>query len=196
MDHAILVAAGMGVDEEKLGSFGRTVIGGIPQLKRLIITAERAGIRRFTIITEKDDFSLKEEIENDKRIKSEIVWHPLGSPIKFDPTPSIILQSNLVINPAGLSNLMDCDVSEDEIMVLVDENKDAWVKTKGEIIEDIFSNGGKMVGAFVAYGSLLEKSILNSMYLKSWVKELVGRERVKFVRFSNGYWMRLSFFPM
>jgi CDP-L-myo-inositol myo-inositolphosphotransferase len=192
MDHAILVAAGMGVDEEKLGSFGRTVIGGIPQLKRLIITAERAGIRRFTIITEKDDFSLKEEIENDKRIKSEIVWHPLGSPIKFDPTPSIILQSNLVINPAGLSNLMDCDVSEDEIMVLVDENKDAWVKTKGEIIEDIFSNGGKMVGAFVAYGSLLEKSILNSMYLKSWVKELVGRERVKFVRFSNGYWMRLS----
>jgi phosphatidylglycerophosphate synthase len=83
-------------------------------------------------------------------------------------------------------------VSEDEIVVLVDGHKDAWVKIKGGRIDDIFLNGGKAAGAFVAYGSLLEKSVLNSMSLKSWTEELIGRGTVKPIMFSGGYWMRLS----
>jgi CDP-L-myo-inositol myo-inositolphosphotransferase len=192
MDHAILVAAGTGIEGERLDSHGNAVFGGIPQLNRLIITAERAGIKKFTVIIEKDDSPLKNLLNSDKRIKSQITWHTIGSPISFEPSPSLILQSNLVINPTGLSCLMNCDVTEDEIAVLVDGSKDAWVKIDGEIIEDLFSEGGKAVGAFVAYGSLLEKSIMNSMSLKSWTKELVGRESVKFVKFSDGYWTRLS----
>lgn len=192
MDHAILVAAGTGIDGEKLTHYGEVVFGGIPQINRLVITAERAGIKRFTIIIDRDDSPLKELLSKDRRIKSEITWHPLGSPIKFDSSPSLVLQSNLVISPSALSGLMNTDVSEDEIAVLVDENKDAWVKTKGGIIEEIFLSGGKAVGAFVAHGSLLEKSILDSMSLNSWIKELVGRESVRFLSFRDGYWMRLS----
>jgi phosphatidylglycerophosphate synthase len=192
MDHAILVAAGTGIDNEKLSPYGRIFFGGIPQLKRLVITAERAGIKRFTIITEKNDSSLKEILKNDKRIESEIRWHPLGSPIKFESSPSLILQSNLVTTPTGLSKLISCKVSEDEVAILADENKDAWIKTHGESIEDIFASGGKAVGAFVVYGGLLEKAILDSMSLESWIKELVGRGSVKFIRFTDGYWMRLS----
>ena len=192
MDHAIVIAAGTGTDGERLNSHGETIIGGIPQIKRLIITAERAGIKRFTIIVEQDDSPLKEILKKQKGIKSEIIWRMLGSPIKSEPNPSLILQSNLIISPSGLSNLTSSKVSQDEVSVLVDNQRDAWVKTKGDSIDDIFSSGGKAVGAFVAHASLLEKSISNSMYLKSWLEELVGRGSVKSINFQDGYWMRLS----
>lgn len=192
MDHAILIAAGTGIDGESLNSHGETIFGGIPQIKRLAITAERTGIKRFTVIVEKDDSPLKELLNGENGVKSDITWHTLGSPIKSEPNPSLVLQSNLVISPAGLLNLMDSKVSEDEVTVLVDNHKDAWVKTKGNNIDDIFSYGGKAVGAFVANVSLIEKSILNSMHLRSWLEELVGRDSVKSVSFQDGYWMRLS----
>ena len=192
MDHAILVAAGTGIEDEKLSPYGRVVFGGIQQLKRLVITAERAGIKRFTIIIEGDDPSSKEILKNDKRIKSEIRWHSPGSPIKFESSPSLILQSNLVTTPTGLSKLINSNVLEDEVAVLVDEKRDAWVRTSGESIEEIFADGGKAVGAFVAYGSLLEKAILDSMSLNSWIKELIGRGSAKLVKFADGYWLRLS----
>jgi hypothetical protein len=116
MDHAILVAAGTGIDGEKLQLYPKTVVAGVSQLKRLIITAERAGIKKFTIIFDGDN-QLKDILKNEKRIKSEIVWHQLGSPIQFEQKPSLILQSNLIINPPGLSDLIDCEVAEDEVVV-------------------------------------------------------------------------------
>ena len=192
MDHAILVAAGTGIDGERLNSYGETLVGGTHQIKRLIITAQRAGIKRFSIIVEGNNSPLKEILKNEKRVKSDISWHQLGSALKFEPNPSLILQSNLIINPAGLSDLIVCNVSHDEVAVLVDEQKDAWVKTKGGKVEEVFLIGAKAVGAFVAYGNLLEKSILNSMSLKGWAEELVGRGTVKSVRLTDGYWMRLS----
>ncbi len=192
MDHAILIAAGTGIDGEALNSHGETIFGGIPQIKRLATTAERAGIKRFTVIVEKNDSPLKKLLNKEKGVKSDITWHTLGSPIKSEPNPSLVLQSNLIINPAGLLNLMGSKVSEDEVTVLVDNQKDAWVKTKGDSIDDIFSYGGKVVGAFVANASLLEKSTLNSMHLRSWLEELVGRGSVKSATFQDGYWMRLS----
>jgi phosphatidylglycerophosphate synthase len=192
MDHAILVAAGTGIDKEKLSLFPQKILCGVPQLLRLIIMAERIGIRRFTIIVEEEDPSLKELVRKDKRIKSEIVWHKLGSSVKLEEKPCLILQSNLVINTLALSSLLNCSVKSNEIAMLVEESKDAWVKTRGSIVEEVFLEGGKAVGAFVAYGNLLEKSILNSLSLKSWVEELAGREGVKAVKVSDGYWMRLS----
>lgn len=78
MNHAIIVAAGTGIEGEKLSSFSKIVFGALHQIKRLIITAQRAGIRRFSIITENDDNSLK-DLNNDSRIESVIEWHTLGN---------------------------------------------------------------------------------------------------------------------
>lgn len=192
MDHAILVVAGTGIAGERLNSHGETLVGGTHQIKRLIITAQRAGIERFSIIVEDNNSPLKEILKNEKRVKSNITWCTLGSMVKFEPSPSLILQSNLVINPTGLSGLMACNVSQDEIVVLVDEKKDAWVKSKGGKVEEVFLIGAKAVGAFVAHGGLLEKAILNSMSLKGWAEELVGRGSVKSVKLADGYWIRLS----
>ena len=191
MDHAILVAAGTGIDGEKLSLYAKAVIAGISQLKRLIIVAQRAGIKRFTVIFDGDN-ELKESLKNERRIESEIVWHPVGSPIKFERQPALVLQSNLLINPEGLASLINTKVSEDQIALLVDERKGSWVKTKGDYIEEVFLDGGRAVGAFVAYGSLLEKAVADSMVLTSWMKEVVGREGVKSIKFKDGYWTRLS----
>ncbi|MGB7291347.1 MAG: CDP-alcohol phosphatidyltransferase family protein [Thermodesulfobacteriota bacterium] len=192
MNHAILVAAGTGLEGEKLSSFGKIVFGGLHQIKRLIITAQRAGIERFSIIIEKDDISLKDLISKDERIESVIEWNTLGDQIGLDSEPSLILQSNLVTTPQALSDLMKCNVNQNEILLLVDQSQGTWLKAIDDYIEDIFSIRGRAVGAFLACGALLEKSITNSLSLKALVSELVSRDKVKFKDFTIGYWLRLT----
>lgn len=195
MDHAILVAAGTGIEEENLSAHGETVFGSLPQIKRLVITAQRAGIKYFTIIIEKGNPGLKELLSGDKRIDSAITWHTLGTEITLDSFPSLVLQSNLVTTPRALSNFMESGTGPDEITVLVDSAPDAWVKTSGPEVTDVYSKGGRAVGAFIASGKLLEKSIMDSMSIKSFVMEHIGREKVRVKEFSDSYWMRLSSEP-
>jgi phosphatidylglycerophosphate synthase len=192
MDHAIIIAAGTGIDKESLSSFGETAVGGISQIKRLIVTTEKAGIKSLTVIVEGNHSRLEQILTNEKRIKGHLTFHSLGSPIKFGPNPSLILQSNLIISPAALSDLMACKVSEGEVAFLCDERKDSSVKSKEDRVDYLFSNGGKAVGVFVAYGNLLEKLVLDSMDLTNWAMDLSHRKCIKSVRFSDGYWMRLS----
>ena len=68
---------------------------------------------------------------------------------------------------------MTCKVSEDQTLVLVDEYKDAWVKTQGDRIDDIFLSGGKAVGVFVAYRSLLERSEILKTFFTMWVLRIL-----------------------
>jgi phosphatidylglycerophosphate synthase len=192
MDHAIVVAAGTGIEGENLNIHGETVFGSLPQIKRLVITAQRAGIKTFTIITDRSDSPLKKLLSGDKRIESEINWHTLGSDIDLDSEPSLILQSNVITTPRALSNFMDAEIDRDEILVLVDMAEDAWIKAGDDQVSDIFSSGGRAVGAFIASGKLLEKSILDSMSIKSFVHELISRDKIKYKEFSDSYWMRLS----
>jgi CDP-L-myo-inositol myo-inositolphosphotransferase len=192
MDHAIVVAAGTGIEEEKLSDHGKAVFGSLPQIKRLIITAQRAGINKFTIITEKGDSSLKDLLSGDKRIDSDIKWHSLGSEISLGPAQSLIIQSNLITTPRGLVNFMESGCGGDEIAVLVDSQDDAWVRSDRGEVSEVFSSGGKAVGAFIASGRMLEKSIMDSMSIRSFVQEHIGRDKVKLRKFSDSYWMRLD----
>ncbi|MFI5322634.1 MAG: CDP-alcohol phosphatidyltransferase family protein [Thermodesulfobacteriota bacterium] len=192
MDHAIVVAAGTGIDKEKLSIHEKTVFGSLPKFKRLVITAQRAGIKRFTIITEKSDSSLKELLSGDKRFRGDINWHPLGSAIIPDSEPSLIIQSNLITTPIALSNFMKTECLRDEMTILADISDDAWIKSGNGKVSDVCSYGGKAVGAFIAEGKLLEKSIMDSMSIRSLADELISRGKVKLSRFSDSYWMRLT----
>jgi len=192
MDHAILVAAGTGIEGENLSACGETEFGSLPQIKRLVITAQRAGIRNFTIVTDRADTPLKGLLAGDKRIDSSISWHTLGTGIALGDSTSLIIQSNLITTPKALSNFMEEGPAPGEISVLVDGSKDAWIKTSGDEIIDLYPSGGRAVGAFMAQGRLLEKSIMDSMSVSAFVKEHISRERVKFRKFSDSYWMRLS----
>jgi hypothetical protein len=72
MDHAIIIAVGTGIDNERLNSFGETVVGGIFQIKRLIVAAETAGIKTFTVIVEHNNSRIEQVLRNEKRIKSRL----------------------------------------------------------------------------------------------------------------------------
>ena len=197
MDQAIVVAAGTGIEDESLGSHGPEVFGALPQIKRLVITAQRAGISKFTVITEKGVNSLKSLLQGDRRIDSEISWHELGAKLPESDSPSLVLQSNLVTTPAALKNFIEEDSSrggtpEDEISILVDEKEDAWIRTQDGKVSEMFSSGGKAVGAFIASPSLLDKAVTDSMSIKNLVRELVPREKVRCMKFEDRYWMRLD----
>ncbi|MGI9553350.1 MAG: hypothetical protein ACR2NC_00375, partial [Thermodesulfobacteriota bacterium] len=86
INNAIIIATGKGINGETLDSFGELAVGGIPQLKRQIIIAERAGINSFIILTDKDsplENSLKDKLDT----KSDISWSSVGSSVKLDPVP-------------------------------------------------------------------------------------------------------------
>ncbi len=197
MDHAILVAAGTGIEDESLSSHGSEVFGALPQIKRLVITAQRAGIKSLTIITPPGNNPLKDLLLGDKRIESEIRWHELGTKLPSESDPSLILQSNLLTSPKALKSFIDSDGSEqeirgDEICVLVDMAGDAWIKGDTGVVSDIFNTGGRAVGAFIASHSLLDKAVTNSMSIKNLVEELVPRDKVRYIKFEDSYWMRLD----
>ena len=87
MDHALIVADGSGIDGINLSSFPTQNLVGVPLLNRLIIVAQRAGITKFTILTDLKNYEAIENVANDKRIDSEVKWHSRGDKIDLEPKP-------------------------------------------------------------------------------------------------------------
>jgi len=187
MDHAILVAAGTGIEDTDLSIYGSTVFGSLPQIKRLVITAQRAGITHFTIITENSDTPLKELLANDNRIEADINWISIDSDIKFESIPYLLVQSNLLTTPEALSNFMDSEINHDEILILTDTTN-----TRDFSAEEKSPNVGRAVGAFIASGKLLEQYFSDGISLNNVVPELTENGKTKYKEFSGKYWMRLS----
>ena len=192
INHAIIVAAGSGINGEKLDSFGGLKVGGIIQLKRLIVVSERAGIKKFTIIIDTDS-SLKQNLDKQLKTNSEISWHSQNSPIKLEKGSHLLLQSNLIIDPKGLSVLLGEYYSEDKDIFLVDENTtNSSENYNKENSEDLNINGAIAVGAFVFNNRLIEKAFLNSMDLASIATENINKEHSVQVNIKNSYWMHLT----
>ena len=187
MDHAILVAAGTGIEDTDLSIYGSTVFGSLPQIKRLVITAQRAGITHFTIITENSDTPLKKLLANDNRIEADINWISIDSDIKFESIPYLLVQSNLLTTPEAQSNFMDSEINHDEILILTDTTN-----TRDFSAEEKSPNVGRAVGAFIASGKLLEQYFSDGISLNNVVPELTENGKTKYKEFSGKYWMRLS----
>jgi len=192
INHAIIVAAGSGINGENLNAFGGLKVGGITQLKRLIVVSERAGIKKFSILADTDS-PLKQNLDKQLNTNSEISWYSQKSPIKLEKGPHLLLQSNLLINPKGLSALVGENYSEDKAVFLVDENKsNSSENFNKENIEDLNINGAVAVGAFVFNNNLIEKAVLNSMDLASIATENIKKKNSVQVNISDSYWMHLS----
>ena len=192
MDHAIVVAAGIGIEDTDLSTYGNIEFGALPQIKRLVITAQRAGISRFTIITEDPDSPLKDLLAHDKRIESSITWTTTQENIAFEDIPYLIIQSNLLTTPQALSDFIDQETEKAEIYILTDTSNDLWVKTNKDQVEEMAPNGGKAVGAFIASGEMLKAYFADSKSLYNMIPELINEGRAKYRKFSGKYWMRLN----
>lgn len=192
MDHAIVVAAGRGIENTELSTYGDIEFGSLPQIKRLIITAQRAGIEHFTIITEDSDSVLKDLLANDKRIESTVTWTTSQEQIDFEDVSYLILQSNLLTTPMSLSNFIEPEVEDGNFYILSDTSDDLWIKTNEDDVEEITPNGGKAVGAFITSGNLLQKYFSESKSLYTMVPQLVDEGKAKSRKFDGKYWMRLN----
>ena len=192
MDHAIVVAAGTGIENTDLSSYGHIKFGSLPQIKRLVITAQRAGIQNFTIITEDRDSPLKELLANDKRIESTITWVNLQETIQFEHIPYLIIQSNLLTTPQAISSFIEGEIENDQIYILSDTSDDPWVKIDQDRVLEITPDGGKAVGAFIASGDLLNQNYSDSKSLYGMVLQMVNEGQAKYRKFTGKYWMRLS----
>ncbi len=192
MDHAIVVAAGTGIEDTNLNAYGSIEFGSLTQIKRLVITAQRAGIEHFTIITEHIDSPLKDLLANDKRIESSIEWVTTGENIDFKQVPYLLIQSNLLTTPDALSNFIDYDYNEDELAILADSLGDLWINATDDRVQEITPNGGRVVGAYIASGKLLKQYFSDLNSLKDMVSVAVKDGKATYREFSGKYWMRLS----
>ena len=192
MDHAIVVAAGTGIEDTDLSIYGNIVFGSLPQIKRLVITTQRAGIKDFTIITDGNENSLKKLLENDNRIESNINWVTTDEDLQFKESSYLVVQSNLLTTPDALSNFMDSEIDDEEFLVLTDTSDNDGNRTQKTPSEEILLSEGRVVGAFVATGNLLSEYFTKTNSLKDSVLEIAGAKKVINKEFFGKYWMRLS----
>lgn len=192
MDHAIVVAAGAGIEDTDLSNYGSIEFGALPQIKRLVITAQRAGIEHFTIITEDHDSELKDLLTHENRITSTIQWLSIKDHLNFEDIPYLLIQSNLLTTPQALSDFMDRDLDKNDMSILTDTSADLWAKTDQDQVKEVSQSGGKVVGAFIASGGLINQFYSESKSLLKMVPEVVNARRAKYAEFTGKYWMRLN----
>lgn len=192
MDSAVILTCGRGICGEDLSLFGAKVYGGNEQLLRLIIIAQRAGIKRFTVVVGSIPHRLKQKVERDRRITSEINWHVIGAPLKLDPVPHAILQSNVVTTPSGLSSIIDSYPEKNEVIALVDAHNGPQVKTENGNVREVFYSGGRLVGVFAASGELIADTINSEDSLVNLISKAISDGNLKQKEFKDSYWMRLT----
>lgn len=193
MYHAIIVASGTGIDGADLSEFPTKELVGVPQLNRLIIVAQRAGISKFTVLTQTDNYHALDNIETDKRISSSVNWHKKGEKISLDDEHCLVLQSNLVITPESLKDFINQKIAKNDFLILVDELDNPSLTLNNGKIEGSFKNSGQAIGAFISTGKELKKIINSSDSIGSFVSnKLSSSAKIKYQQITGGYWYHLN----
>ncbi len=193
MDHAIVLAAGPGIGGEDLSQFNNAKVGENPQLIRLLITCQRAGIERFTVIVPPDfDEELREKTENDPRIEADITWHRLGEEKSLGEGTYLVIQSNVVTTPAALASLEKA-VGKGEVLALVDVNgTSAVARCERGKVREVIPHSGRMVGVFATDGKTATAALKTQAPARDLVDAALERDSLSVVPFENGYWTLLT----
>jgi len=184
MDHAIVLACGTGFTGEDLGSCAKAYVAQVPQIKRIIINAQRAGINKFTVCTDNDDSELKEILKDDKRINCQIDWLENGKNKNTELASSIVIPSNILINQASLQEFIQAaDRNGNSLSVLSTTGNGSHNSANR-------NSNNTSYGLVSASGKDIEK-LLKNPDLNEWIKPYVDNNSVEFVNTSAGYWMNI-----
>ena len=170
MVHALVIASGTGLNGELLSSFPFLSVSEVPQLKRILINSERAGITDFTIVCdERDKLSILKLI-NDKRIQSRIDL--IADNEKFNPEfdESVVIQSNLLIHSTSLEDFIENSNSKSA---------------------DVLSDGNNNYYGLLRLKKTDVKKIVNGWDLQSWIGQK-SEKSINLINLENGYRMNLS----
>ncbi|NIP39693.1 MAG: CDP-alcohol phosphatidyltransferase family protein [Candidatus Dadabacteria bacterium] len=192
MDHAIIVAGGRGIDGVDLSTFPTKEVVGVAQLNRLIIVAQRAGISNITILADSDNYHALDNVETDKRIDANISWYKKGEKISLDPEHYLVLQSNLVITPESLKDLIGQKIAKNDFLILVDKTDNPSLTLKGGKVEGSFTHSGEAIGAFISNGRELKKAINSADSIGKYVADkLSSSSKIKYHQIT-GDWYHLN----
>ena len=195
MKNAIVLCSGTGTNGEDLSRFSSKSVAQVPQLKRIIINCQRAGIEQFHIITDNAGF-LKNLLIDDPRITSDINWVLPGGLVSIDSGRVLILESSLVVtNSSSLEKFVrdSADCREEDVSVLVHQDADPVVGMDRETgyVTRYFGGGSSVLGAF-SVNSTEVAAVLSATGLDTWLGEEATRHRIRTFSADSGYWCRLS----
>ena len=195
MRDAIVFCSGTGTNGEDLSRFPGKSIAQVPQLKRLLINCQRAGIEQFHIITDNAG-SLKNILMDDPRITSGINWVLPGESLPVDSGRVLVLESSLVVvNSAPLEKFIgdSAECREDEFSVLVEQDADPVVGLDGKTgyVNSYFGGGNSVLGAFSVDSSELA-AVVSAGEFNAWFGKEAVRCRMRVFSADVGYLYRLS----
>lgn len=194
MEHAIIVCSGIGISGNNLSEFQNKLVAQVPQLKRLIINSQRAGINNFKILSDNSNSELKNSLEKDKRITSNVEWLGAGEQPNISSEKVLVLESNLIITSTSLEAfLAEIKDKNDKTIILTDDAPDYLIKCDKTTnkVTDHFNVGGQAIGVFVTGTSEIHE-IINNLKLNQWLDNQIDNNNVKAVKIKDGYWYRLS----
>lgn len=195
MKTAIVLCSGKGTNGRDLAPSAGASVARVPQLKRIVINSQRAGIERFHIVSDNPDF-LGALLLDDRRITSEINWVSPGGSVPADSSRVLVLESSFGTTGYGqiekfIRDSRDC--GEGEISLLVEENSEplAGVDVRTGLVNSCLYGARSVAGAFVADGADVP-AILSAPGLDAWLGREVERGRVRTFGIRRGQWYRLS----
>lgn len=195
MKTAIVLCSGKGTNGRDLSRSAGASVARVPQLKRIVINSQRAGIERFHIVADNADF-LSSLFLDDGRITSEINWVSPGGSVPADSSRVLVLESSFGTIGYGQMEkfILDSrDCGEGEISLLVEENSEplAEVDARTGLVNGYLDGGKSVAGAFVADVADVP-AILSAPGLDAWLGREVERGRVRTFGIRRGQWYRLS----
>ncbi len=194
MKHALVFCSGVGANGEALSGFAHRPIAQVPQVKRIIINSQRAGIEQLHIVTDDADF-LKGILENDPRITSKITWLGSGDSVHLDRGRVLVVEScfvsaNSEVFRKFIVDSMQC--RDDEVSALVRENSGPVVGTDAEsgYATSFFGNAKNISGVFSVSSSEVS-GVIESPGFNVWLDEKIQSGRLRTFGAGSGFCHRL-----
>ncbi len=216
--HAVIIAAGIGMrfgNATQLRPKPLLTVSGVPLIRRTLLSARRAGLDHFTVVTGYCGQVLEEFLHQERSgdlhircIQNEQWQRPNGLSVlraKGEvPDPFVLLMSDHLFDPEILTRLLDAPLPEshcrlavdfhpEKIMDLADatkvEVKDGWVVNIGKEIERY---NGIDAGIFLCSHeifSAIETAVFNgNESLSGGILELAQRRRMEAMDIGELFW--------
>jgi len=137
VDKAVIIAAGMG---SRLRGYGADMpkplvpVAGVPLLKRTILSAQRAGVGEFVVITGFRGEEIQADLAHDRQLQDvDVTWvqnedWERGNGVSvlaardYVDGPFLLLMSDHLFDPEALNKLRHLPIGPDEAILGVDSN--------------------------------------------------------------------------
>ncbi len=184
MEDAIVLAYGKGGGGEILDSCLDIKVAEVPQIIRLLVNIQRAGIKNIIVFFKKLDEKIKKLVENDKRINAKITWRNNGELDGIHCDRIMVAPSNVVVSYQALQEFIH-QSSNGEYETTVLPPLGNFLKQNGR------PSSLQDVGIIITSKSKV-KELIGNPDLKKWLLTNGKRGDIKIINPGTGYCTKLN----